>query len=359
MRFAEVCQVLHNEQLSLLVAWELLRSLLPLTYSNVATYYEAESLNQMCMKAVARAMEVPLLSWYLFKEVSPGTLVKATEMANYVRKTIMSEIESATWLDSSTRKMAITKLYYMQIHVGYPKYFATPKEMERFYHTYPDIENSFLQPWKEAMQKTVIWMTTNSSSFWFSVASTNAIYLPMRNHIVIPATVLRMPLFSMAAPMSLVYGGLGAVLGHEMTHAFDPVGSRWDAQGRERDWWTASSRQLYNNRIICLRHSHGTAQADTDAENTADFAGLVSSYVAYSNLEDTQMLEGLPYDAEQLFFISSCIKWCASAGADYSKRYAPWWERCNVPPKNMDEFADAFHCAVGSDMRPAQRCTFW
>ncbi|KAL3203998.1 hypothetical protein MRX96_011882 [Rhipicephalus microplus] len=99
--------------------------------------------------------------------------------------------------------------------------------------------------------------------------------------------------------------------------------------------------------------------ADTDAENTADFAGLVSSYVAYSNLEDTQMLEGLPYDAEQLFFISSCIKWCASAGADYSKRYAPWWERCNVPPKNMDEFADAFHCAVGSDMRPAQRCTFW
>lgn len=359
MRFERLCRELGNEKLSLLVAWELLRTLLPLSYPSVAMRYSAESANQMCMRAVARAMEVPLLSWYLFKEVPPGAVSKAKEMADYIRKTILAEIDSATWLDGQTKQVAITKVYSMRQHVGYPKFFATPKEIDKFYSTYPDIKNSFVKPWKEAMQKTVKWITTNTSSFWFSVASTNALYMPMRNHIVIPATVLRMPLFSMAAPKAFNFGGLGAVLGHEMTHAFDPVGSRWDARGRRRDWWTASSRQLYNDRLSCLRLSHGTDQGDADAENTADFAGLVSSYDGFSNLEDTQKLEGLPYDSDQLFFISSCVKWCASAGAGYSKRYAPWWDRCNVPLKNMEDFADAFQCPMGSAMRPTQRCSFW
>ncbi|KAH6934572.1 hypothetical protein HPB50_025480 [Hyalomma asiaticum] len=191
---------------------------------------------------------------------------------------------------------------------------------------------------------------TENRSCRFSVASTNALYMPMRNHIVIPATVLRMPLFSMAAPKAFNFGGLGAVLGHEMTHAFDPVGSRWDARGRRRDWWTASSRQLYNGRLSCLRLSHGTDQGDADAENTADFAGLVSSYDGFSNLEDTQKLEGLPYDSEQLFFISSCLLETLRASGGIA---------CNVPLKNMEDFADAFQCPMGSAMRPAERCSFW
>lgn len=359
IRFANLCRYLGNRRLSLLVAWELLRTLMPLSSPGVAMHYKEETARHMCLRAVERAMEVPLLSWYLFKEVPPGVVARAKEMADYTRKSILEEIDSSTWLDGTTKQAAINKVYSMRLHVGYPSHFASRKEIERFYGSYPDVDDSFLKPWQEAMKKTVRWMTVDNSSFWFSVASTNALYLPMRNRIVVPATVLRLPMFSSSAPKAFTYGGLGAVLGHEMTHAFDLVGSTWDARGRKRDWWTASSRQLYDGRLGCLRRSHGAAQSDADSENMADFAGLVSSYNAYANLGDKQKLEELPYDAEQLFFISSCVKWCAADRAGHSKRYAPWQDRCNVPLRNMEEFADAFQCAQGSAMRPAQRCAFW
>ncbi|KAH6934575.1 hypothetical protein HPB50_025483 [Hyalomma asiaticum] len=166
MRFGSLCRELGNKELSLLVAWELLRTLLPLSYPSVAMRYSAESASQMCVRAVARAMEVPLLSWYLFKEVTPGAVSKAKEMADYIRKTILGEIDSATWLDGPTKQVAITKVYSMRQHVGYPKFFATPKELDKFYSAYPDVKKSFVRPWTAAMQKTVKWMTTNTSSFW-------------------------------------------------------------------------------------------------------------------------------------------------------------------------------------------------
>ncbi|XP_077508130.1 endothelin-converting enzyme 1-like [Amblyomma americanum] len=358
-RFARLCKRLGKERLSLLTAWELLRTLMPLSSPNMAVQYTAESSRDMCLRAVARAMEVPLLSWYLFKEVPQATVAAATSMADHIRHSVLDEIDSSTWLDGGTRKTAINKVHSMRMHVGYPSYFGSGKEIDSVYASYPDVRGSFVKPWQEAMKLTVQWMTKNHSSFWYSVGSINAMYLHMRNRIVIPASVLRMPMFSTAAPKAFTYGGLGGAVGHELTHAVDPIGSRWDAHGRQRDWWSASSRDMYSKRLGCLRKSHGTEKSEADAENMADFAGLMSSYNTYVNLGGKETLKELDYDSEQLFFISSCVKWCAKAGAGHPQRYAPWSERCNVPLKNMEEFGEAFDCPVGSRMRPVERCVFW
>lgn len=182
----------------------------------------------------------------------------------------------------------------------------------------------------------------------------------MRNKIVVPATVLLPPLFAPGAPASLTYGGLGAVLGHEMTHAFDVEGSEWDAHGNYRNWWSPESRQEYAARMACLRDSHGLSEnKQQDGENTADFSGLVSAFKAYSGLDDTEQLEGLDYNAEQLFFIASCIKWCATNRTKQGPLYASFPKRCNVPLKNIAGFARAFKCPAGSPMNPSSRCTFW
>nr|XP_054923193.1 membrane metallo-endopeptidase-like 1 [Dermacentor andersoni] len=166
VRFANLCRYLGRARLSLLVSWELLRTLMPLSSPGVAMHYKDEMASHMCLRAVARAMEVPLLSWYLFKEVPPGAVAKAKEMADYIRKSILEEIDSSTWLDGTTKRTAINKVYSMRLHVGYPSHFASREDIERFYSSYPDVEDRFLQPWQEAMKKTVQWMTIDNSSFW-------------------------------------------------------------------------------------------------------------------------------------------------------------------------------------------------
>lgn len=193
----------------------------------------------------------------------------------------------------------------------------------------------------------------------FSVVVANAYYHLYTNKIVIPAMVLLPPLFVSGNSTALSYGGLGSIVGHEMSHAFDVESSHWDGQGNTRDWWTLRSRVEYIQRMECLRQSHGLEKDEQDAENAADFAGLVSAYHAYSSLAKEEKVEGFDFDAEQLFFIASCIKWCATSKVELVSRYAPFRERCNVPLKNMEAFARAFSCPVGSPMNPSRRCSFW
>ncbi|KAH9384637.1 hypothetical protein HPB48_026647 [Haemaphysalis longicornis] len=80
---------------------------------------------------------------------------------------------------------------------------------------------------------------------------------------------------------------------------------------------------------------------------------------AFRERRDERRLPGLPYNAKQLFFVSSCVKWCASGDAKWGQRYAPWWKRCNVPLTHLEDFAEAFECAPGTPMNPPARCSFW
>ncbi|XP_077557663.1 neprilysin-1-like [Haemaphysalis longicornis] len=171
--------------------------------------------------------------------------------------------------------------------------------------------------------------------------------------------VMLPPLFVSGNSTALSYGGLGSIVGHEMSHAFDVEGSRFDAEGNVRDWWTPQARAEYMQRMACLRQSHGLETDEQDAENTADFAGLASAYHAYSSLAEEEKVEGFEFNAEQLFFIASCIKWCATSNVVQTGRYVPFRERCNVPLKNMEAFARAFICPAGSPMNPTSRCSFW
>ncbi|XP_050035798.1 neprilysin-1-like [Dermacentor andersoni] len=357
--FDKIYSNLGEARTSLLVAWELVRTLVPLSSSELAEH--VRNFPFICLRSVIRAMEVPLLSHYLFRAVPASTVDSAKKMLWRIRKSVIEEIRRASWLDDVTKATALDKMRTLQAHVGYPKFFANDEELDQVYSRYPDVSFRFLEAWLYAMKLTIEWELRNTSSFKFSLRATNAAYFPMRNALMLPATMLRPPVFSPGAPMAYNYGGLGSVIGHEMTHAFDVEGRLWDSDGQWRDWWSKSSRLFYDDKLLCLRRSHGTSRETADSENMADFAGVVSALNAYRGLlrESAEHLAELRYNAQQLFFISSCVKWCAANGSASFTNYASWRDRCVIPLKNMEAFASAFGCSQVSRMSQSSRCSFW
>ncbi|XP_077523066.1 neprilysin-1-like [Amblyomma americanum] len=281
LTYIDALQAYLGRQLNLLAAWELIRNLMPLASRKLAASIYPTKFKFYCLDAVTRAMEVPLLSWYLFKQVPQSTVTAARDMADHIRKSVLEEIDRATWLDNATKVTAMYKVHAMELHVGYPTYFTSEEELNTAYHSYPDVGNNFFAPWLKAMGKTVAWRITNHSSFYcgvqdlprfgrdrgnqrkgdgagsFSVSWTNAFYALFRNKMVLPAPILRPPLFSPALPKAINYAALGGIIGHEITHAFDLQGRLIDAKGRLVNWWSNSSRKQYRDRVDCLRRSHG------------------------------------------------------------------------------------------------------
>ncbi|KAH9369206.1 hypothetical protein HPB48_016921 [Haemaphysalis longicornis] len=251
--FDSVYSNLGEKGTSLLTAWELVRTLVPLSVSRVAKRLKNYHLN--CLMFAMRAMEVPLVSLYLFRVVSGSTIVHAKDMVEHIRESVMEEIRYADWLDEATRLTAYKKVQNLQAYVGYPRFYSNPKELDELYAPCPDVSgNEFLVPWLCAMKLNIDWRIRNrSDSFKFSLRTTNAAYHPMRNTLVLPATILRPPVFFLGAPMAYNYGGLGTIIGHEITHAFDLQGSMWDGRGLRRDWWSNESRLRYDDRLLCIR----------------------------------------------------------------------------------------------------------
>ena len=206
----------------------------------------------------------------------------------------------------------------------------------------------------------------------------NAYYNPSMNEIVFPAGILQPPFFDPRADDAVNYGGMGAVIGHEMTHGFDDQGRQFDAQGNLRDWWTAEDATRYKARaqlvsdqfdaytvVDTVTHVNGKL---TLGENIADLGGLTIAYAALQ-----KSLAGKPHDPidgftpEQRFFLSWAQVW-RSIQRDEAARtqvntdpHAPARWRVNGPLSNMPEFARAWGCKGGDPMVRAdsQRAQIW
>ncbi|XP_040073440.1 neprilysin-2-like [Ixodes scapularis] len=353
--------------MNLLVAWEVLRQLAPLASPSIANIHSKHSTSGLCLIAVIKAMEVPALSVYLYSAV-PSEAIRATNvMLKRIQASVIEGIKKSNWLDAAPMSVALQKVQAMTKHVGYPTHLQTEEAVKAFYERYPDVRDSFLGPWLQALERNMQWCIRDKEHFVFNLIPANAFYLLVRNIMVIMASVIRPPVYVLNGPEAFNFGGLGHVMGHEMMHSFDVDGSQRDATGKLTDWWTPRSRQYFENKTLCLRRSHQTAirrqasllNSTLDSENMADFLGLSSALKAFQEYPDNKRFPSLPYNSRQIFFISSCVKWCAVPGSRVAPHYAPWQQRCNVPLMNLDAFANAFQCPQNSPMNPANKCSFW
>jgi putative endopeptidase len=212
----------------------------------------------------------------------------------------------------------------------------------------------------------------------------NAYYDPSFNDINFPAGILQPPFFDFTIDPAVNFGGIGVVIGHEMTHGFDDEGSQYDGQGNLREWQTAEDRKAFTERTDCVANEYSGFEAapahdDTPAqklngkltlgENTADNGGL---RIAYMALLDTLAAQGKSindkidgYTEAQRYFLGFAQVWCQNQTEQSARQsaltdpHSPGRWRVNGSVQNFDQFGKAFGCTKGQPMFPAASCRVW
>ncbi len=203
----------------------------------------------------------------------------------------------------------------------------------------------------------------------------NAYYSPLENNINFPAGILQPPFFDRNADDAVNFGGIGAVIGHEMTHGFDDQGRKYDARGNGQDWWTPDDTREFEKRAQCLveEYSGFTAVGDvklngklTLGENTADNGGVRVAYMAllaYLAGRAEDKIAG--FTPEQRFFLGYAQIWCQNTAEAQARLravtdpHSPGRYRVNGVVSNMPEFRRAFGCGEGQPMVRPDACRVW
>jgi putative endopeptidase len=330
-----------------------------------------------CITATDRNLGEALGQKYVAQEFPPEARVKARAMVLDLVAALRSDLETLPWMSDATRAQALAKLATMSLKIGYP-------DTWRDYSSYqvtrgPYIENLMRGSAFELHRVLAhIGKPVDRTEWQMTPPTVNAYYDASLNEIVFPAGILQPPFFDPRADDALNYGGMGAVIGHEMTHGFDDQGSQYDAQGNLRDWWTPEDRKNFQARATCVEQQFSAFAVEGDlhengklvlGESIADLGGLTIAHMALARALAARPAPGKVdgYTQQQRFFLAFARIWAANARPEYERMLTntdphplPRF-RTNGPVSNMPEFAAAFSCQAGEPMvrNAAARCKIW
>jgi len=329
-----------------------------------------------CVGATDRELGFALGRIYVHKYFPPAAKARALEMVNNLVAALRDDLKTLPWMSEATRQQALVKLNAFGKKIGYP-------DKWRDYSAYKVDRGPYVLnllhgrefDFNRDLKK--IGKPVDRTEWGMTPPTVNAYYSPLRNEIVFPAGILQPPFFDPKADDASNYGGMGAVIGHEMTHGFDDEGRKFDAHGNLRDWWTAQDAKNFNARAMCIEKQFDNYVVEGDlhengklvlGESIADLGGLT---IAYNALEKDlkgkprRIIDGLT--PEQRFFIAYAQVWAANDRPQFERLmvalnpHALDRFRGIAAPSNMPAFAKAFHCKEGEAMvRPAAiRCQIW
>jgi putative endopeptidase len=285
-------------------------------------------------------------------------------------------IEGLDWMSSQTKKKALQKLRALNRKIGYPDTWKSYKGLEIRPDDYVgNLIRSSMYEHKRQLKKLVGPIDRRE---WFMYPQTvNAYFAPNLNDIVFPAAILQPPFFNMVADDALNYGCIGAVIGHEITHGFDDQGSKFDAKGNMKSWWTKTDRKKFEKKAKIVETQYNKYKvADgvpvngklTLGENIADLGGLAIALDAYQiRLQKTgcKMIDGLT--PEQRFFIGFSLFERENVRPEFEKMqvltdpHSPGKFRINGPLSNLTAFYEAYKVTPkdGLYRPPSNRETVW
>ncbi|XP_057356565.1 endothelin-converting enzyme 2 isoform X5 [Manis pentadactyla] len=319
--------------------------------------------------------------------------VKATfdQQSKQIAEGMISEIRTAfeealgqlVWMDEKTRRAAKEKADSIYDMIGFPDFILEPKELDDVYDGYEVSEDSFFQNMLNLYNFSAKVMADQlrkppSRDQWSMTPQTvNAYYLPTKNEIVFPAGILQAPFYTRNHPKALNFGGIGVVMGHELTHAFDDQGREYDKEGNLRPWWQNESLAAFQNHTACMEEQYSQYQVNgerlngrqTLGENIADNGGLKAAYNAYKTWlrkhGEEQQLPAVGLTNHQLFFVGFAQVWCSVRTPESSHEglvtdpHSPARFRVLGTLSNSRDFLRHFGCPVGSPMNPGQLCEVW
>jgi len=316
---------------------------------------------------------------YVADYFPPEAKARALELINNLKAALSDRIKTLEWMDEPTKQEALKKLAAFQVKIGYPDkwrdYSLLKIDKGPFVLNAMRAENFEVNRDLKKIGKPV-----DRTEWGMTPPTVNAYYNPTMNEIVFPAGILQPPFFNAKADDAVNYGGIGAVIGHEMTHGFDDEGRQYDAVGNLRDWWSPESAAKFKERSQAVvtqyseyeplpgMHINGEL---TQGENIADIGGVKLAYAALQKALDKnpaarqQKIDG--FTPEQRFFLSFATIWKSKQRDEDLKLrlntdpHSPARYRVNGPLSNLSEFAKAFNIPDNSPMvRPAdKRVNIW
>ena len=318
---------------------------------------------------------------YVEKVFPAEAKAKAVDMIHNVIQAYKTRINNLTWMSAATKIKAIEKLDKLTVKVGYPDKWKdySALEIKGVAEGGSYFENTInLSKWNFKKGIDKLYKPVDKTEWGMSPQTVNAYFNPSYNEIVFPAAILQPPFYNYQADEAVNYGGIGAVIGHEISHGFDDSGARYNAEGNLVDWWTPEDLKQFT--------ALGTALADqysaleplpgihvdgkfTLGENIGDLGGINA---AYDGLQLYLKAHGNPglidgFTPEQRFFISWATVWRTKTRDEALKNqvktdpHSPGMYRAVVPVQNVDAFYDAFGIKKGDKMyvNPDKRVKIW
>jgi putative endopeptidase len=313
----------------------------------------------------------------------PAAKASMDKLVAALDKSLADDIKTLPWMSEDTKKAAEEKLTMIRNKIGYPDkwrdYSAFTVERDDLLG---DIHRSAVFERNYMLAK--LGKPVDEKEWGMTPPTVNAYYMSSMNDINFPAGILQPPFFDPNIDPAVNFGGIGVVIGHEMTHGFDDQGSKFDGKGNLREWQTAEDRQKFVERTDCEVNEYGGFEAApahdnqpqqklngklTLGENTADNGGL---RIAYMALLDTLKSEGKSiddkidgYTEQQRYFLGFAQVWCQNETEQAARQsaltdpHSPGKWRVNGSVQNFDEFGKAFGCKKGAPMYPVNSCRVW
>lgn len=313
---------------------------------------------------------------YVKKHFPPDSKVRMDELVGHIRATFKERLNQLPWMGETTRTQALEKLAGFKPKIGYPAVIPDLSEIEI---TASDVAKNVRvvrQFWHQQNMSRLN-QTTDRDEWLMTPQTVNAYYNASFNEIVFPAAILQAPFFDAYADSAVNFGGIGAVIAHEMGHGFDDQGSKFNAKGVLKDWWTSEDRARFNERTKSLVDQYSQYEPVPGAcldgeftlgENIGDLGGVGIAYAAYKRSlqgEEAPVIDGLTGD--QRFFLSYAQIWRSAIREEEllkrikSDPHSPAEFRVNGIVRNIDGWYDAFDVSEEADLylSPEERVAIW
>ena len=312
---------------------------------------------------------------FVDEKFPPEAKARALELINNVKDALAARLRAVDWMSAETRTRSLEKLATMKVKIGYP-------DQWRDYRGARIGEGLFAENWLASNQLDHqrdlkrIGNAVDRGDWFISPHIVNAYYSPSSNEIVFPAAILQPPYFDPNADDAVNYGGIGMVIGHEITHGFDDRGRRYDKDGNLRDWWTAEDALRYTERAKLIEAQYASFDgidgvkpngALTLGENISDIGGIKIAYDALQRSlqgKPRPLIDGLT--PEQRFFLSFAQAWRSTARPEWERNALLTGQhslprfRVRGPIAHMPEFAKAFSCDAARALLPENsRTAIW
>jgi len=313
---------------------------------------------------------------YVEKYFPPAAKAYMAKLVENLRVTLGERIQGLAWMSPETKTKALKKLAAFTVKIGYPDKWQNYDGLEIDRGDYAGNLRRISQ-WRYNYNVSQLGKPVDKTRWGMSPPTVNAYYSPTNNEIVFPAGILQFPFFDFGADDAVNYGGIGSVIGHEMTHGFDDQGRQYDGDGTLRDWWTKEDADKFKTRadqvvsqynaftVVDTIHVNGKL---TLGENLADLGGLNVAYAAFKKTKEGQSNKKIDgFTPDQRFFLSWAQVWRSSQRPEAAAQriltdpHSPEQYRTMAPLTNIDAWYKAFNIKEGDKLykKPEDRTKVW